>query len=81
MLSRGVKPLLLILERIEVAHPVDEKQSAAKPAKAQAADQPSRKSSLSGRIPRKPSKYARDGVYSREKNCELCKSMGRTHHA
>eukprot|EP00804_Cyclotella_cryptica_P005518 CCRYP_003037-RA/>CCRYP_003037-RA protein AED:0.35 eAED:0.35 QI:0/-1/0/1/-1/1/1/0/176 len=72
----GVKPLLLILERIEVAHPVDEKQSAAKPAKAQAADQPSRKSSLSGRIPRKPSKYARTEYTRVEKNCELCKKHG-----
>eukprot|EP00804_Cyclotella_cryptica_P020554 CCRYP_003400-RA/>CCRYP_003400-RA protein AED:0.39 eAED:0.39 QI:0/-1/0/1/-1/1/1/0/128 len=76
MLSRGVKPLLLILERIEVAHPVDEKQSAAKPAKAQAADQPSRKSSLSGRIPRKPSKYARDGVYSRREELRAVQKHG-----
>eukprot|EP00804_Cyclotella_cryptica_P017993 CCRYP_008291-RA/>CCRYP_008291-RA protein AED:0.40 eAED:0.40 QI:0/-1/0/1/-1/1/1/0/136 len=72
----GVKPLLLILERIEVAHPVDEKQSAAKPAKAQAADQPSRKSSLSGRIPKKPSKYARR-EYTRSRRTASCaKSMG-----
>ena len=32
--TEGVKPLLLILEYIEVAHPVDEK-AAAKPAKSQ----------------------------------------------
>eukprot|EP00804_Cyclotella_cryptica_P018191 CCRYP_005945-RA/>CCRYP_005945-RA protein AED:0.39 eAED:0.39 QI:0/-1/0/1/-1/1/1/0/98 len=36
------KPLLLILERIEVAHPVDERQSPSKPAKAQGAEQPSK---------------------------------------
>eukprot|EP00804_Cyclotella_cryptica_P019427 CCRYP_006602-RA/>CCRYP_006602-RA protein AED:0.28 eAED:0.63 QI:0/0/0/1/1/1/2/0/305 len=75
----GVKPLLLILERIEVAHPVDEKQSTAKPAKAQAADQPSKKFSPSGRIPRKPSKQARTEYTRVERNCELCKKHGGAH--
>eukprot|EP00804_Cyclotella_cryptica_P027657 CCRYP_010276-RA/>CCRYP_010276-RA protein AED:0.33 eAED:0.71 QI:0/0/0/1/1/1/2/0/171 len=50
----GVKPLLLILERIEVAHPVDERQSSSKPAKAQGAEQPSKKFALGARIPKKP---------------------------
>eukprot|EP00804_Cyclotella_cryptica_P001244 CCRYP_012735-RA/>CCRYP_012735-RA protein AED:0.40 eAED:0.40 QI:0/-1/0/1/-1/1/1/0/121 len=71
----GVKPLLLILERIEVAHPVDEKQSTAKPAKAQAADQPSKKFSPSGRFPGSPaSKH--DGVYSPRGTASCAKSMG-----
>eukprot|EP00804_Cyclotella_cryptica_P013426 CCRYP_005171-RA/>CCRYP_005171-RA protein AED:0.20 eAED:0.78 QI:0/0/0/1/1/1/3/0/330 len=39
----GVKPLLLILERIEVAQPVDERHLSSKPAKAQGAEQPSKK--------------------------------------
>eukprot|EP00804_Cyclotella_cryptica_P026564 CCRYP_020447-RA/>CCRYP_020447-RA protein AED:0.15 eAED:0.20 QI:0/-1/0/1/-1/1/1/0/387 len=71
----GVKPLLLILERIEVAHPVDEKQSTAKPAKAQAADQPSKKFSPSRRIPRKPSKQARRSILA-ERNCEAVQKHG-----
>eukprot|EP00804_Cyclotella_cryptica_P008888 CCRYP_013108-RA/>CCRYP_013108-RA protein AED:0.49 eAED:0.50 QI:0/0/0/0.5/1/1/2/0/124 len=41
--TEGVKPLLLILEGMVVTHPVDEKQSTARPAKAQATKQPSRK--------------------------------------
>eukprot|EP00804_Cyclotella_cryptica_P009652 CCRYP_011204-RA/>CCRYP_011204-RA protein AED:0.19 eAED:0.19 QI:0/-1/0/1/-1/1/1/0/292 len=76
----GVKPLLLILERIEVAHPVDERQSSSKPAKAQGAEQPSKKFALGARIPKKP-KQARTEYTRVDKNCELCKSMGRTHHA
>eukprot|EP00804_Cyclotella_cryptica_P030977 CCRYP_013566-RA/>CCRYP_013566-RA protein AED:0.41 eAED:0.41 QI:0/-1/0/1/-1/1/1/0/95 len=76
----GVKPLLLILERIEVAHPVDEKQSTAKPAKAQAADQPSKKFSPSGRIPRKPSKQART-EYTRREELRAVQKHGGTHHA
>eukprot|EP00804_Cyclotella_cryptica_P007125 CCRYP_014513-RA/>CCRYP_014513-RA protein AED:0.12 eAED:0.65 QI:0/0/0/1/1/1/2/0/396 len=75
----GVKPLLLILERIEVAHRVDEKQSTAKPAKAQAADQPSKKFSPNGRIPRKPSKQACTEYTRVERNCELCKKHGGAH--
>ena len=39
----GVKPLLLILECIEVAHPVHETSAAAKPAKSQGSKQPSKK--------------------------------------
>eukprot|EP00804_Cyclotella_cryptica_P008421 CCRYP_003940-RA/>CCRYP_003940-RA protein AED:0.35 eAED:0.35 QI:0/-1/0/1/-1/1/1/0/94 len=46
----GVKPLLLILERIEV----DERQSPSKPAKAQGAEQPSKKFVLVAHIPKKP---------------------------
>eukprot|EP00804_Cyclotella_cryptica_P014238 CCRYP_005658-RA/>CCRYP_005658-RA protein AED:0.27 eAED:0.27 QI:0/-1/0/1/-1/1/1/0/224 len=71
----GVKPLLLILERIEVAHPVDERQSSSKPAKAQGAEQPSKKFALGARIPKKP-KQARTEYTRVDKNCELCKSMG-----
>ena len=36
----GVKPLLLILEHIEVAHPVHKASPAAKPAKSQGSKQP-----------------------------------------
>ena len=39
----GVMPLLLILKHIEVVHPVDEKHTAAKPAKSQGIEQPSKK--------------------------------------
>ena len=74
----GVKPLLLILERIEVAHPVDEKQSTAKPAKAQATDQPSKKFAHGARIPRKP-KEARMDHTRNDKHCELCKKHGGAH--
>eukprot|EP00804_Cyclotella_cryptica_P003365 CCRYP_012861-RA/>CCRYP_012861-RA protein AED:0.23 eAED:0.75 QI:0/0/0/1/1/1/2/0/279 len=77
----GVKPLLLILERIEVAHPVDERQSSSKPAKAQGAEQPSKKFALGARIPKKP-KQARTEYTRVDKNCELCKKHGgaRTTH-
>eukprot|EP00804_Cyclotella_cryptica_P015167 CCRYP_000718-RA/>CCRYP_000718-RA protein AED:0.33 eAED:0.33 QI:0/-1/0/1/-1/1/1/0/164 len=71
----GVKPLLLILERIEVAHPVDERQSSSKPAKAQGAEQPSKKFALGARIPKKP-KQARTEYTRVDKNCELCKKHG-----
>eukprot|EP00804_Cyclotella_cryptica_P011490 CCRYP_017058-RA/>CCRYP_017058-RA protein AED:0.39 eAED:1.00 QI:0/-1/0/1/-1/1/1/0/314 len=71
----GVKPLLLILEQIEVAHPVDERQSSSKPAKAQGAEQPSKKFALGARIPKKP-KQAHTEYTRVDKNCELCKSMG-----
>eukprot|EP00804_Cyclotella_cryptica_P028657 CCRYP_008179-RA/>CCRYP_008179-RA protein AED:0.33 eAED:0.34 QI:0/-1/0/1/-1/1/1/0/171 len=74
----GVKPLLLILERIEVAHPVDERQSSSKPAKAQGAEQPSKKFALGARIPKKP-KQARTEYTRVDKNCELCKKHGGGH--
>eukprot|EP00804_Cyclotella_cryptica_P017042 CCRYP_003297-RA/>CCRYP_003297-RA protein AED:0.33 eAED:0.33 QI:0/-1/0/1/-1/1/1/0/162 len=73
----GVKPLLLILERIEVAHPVDERQSSSKPAKAQGAEQPSKKFARR-RIPKKP-KQARTEYTRVDKNCELCKKHGGMH--
>ena len=38
-----VKPLLLILQQIEVMHPVNEVNAAAKPAKSQGTEQPSKK--------------------------------------
>ena len=50
----GVKPLLLILDHIEVAYPVDEKHATAKPAKPQGIEQPSKKFTQGARIPRKP---------------------------
>eukprot|EP00804_Cyclotella_cryptica_P018031 CCRYP_008321-RA/>CCRYP_008321-RA protein AED:0.23 eAED:0.23 QI:0/-1/0/1/-1/1/1/0/282 len=72
----GVKPLLLILERIEVAHPVDEKPSTAKPAKAQAVDQPSKKFTKAGVFPGSPaSKHARSILASRG-TASCAKSMG-----
>eukprot|EP00804_Cyclotella_cryptica_P006016 CCRYP_000260-RA/>CCRYP_000260-RA protein AED:0.24 eAED:0.58 QI:0/0/0/1/1/1/3/0/279 len=74
----GVKPLLLILERIEVAHPVDERQPSSKPAKAQGAEQPSKKFALGARIPKKP-KQARTEYTCVDKNCELCKKHGGAH--
>ena len=48
----GVKPLLLILECIEVVYPVNKMSAAAKSAKSQA-EQPSKKFVLGARIPRK----------------------------
>eukprot|EP00804_Cyclotella_cryptica_P022871 CCRYP_005072-RA/>CCRYP_005072-RA protein AED:0.07 eAED:0.07 QI:564/-1/0/1/-1/1/1/0/164 len=76
---KGVKPLLLILERIEVAHPVDETQLSSKPAKAQGAEQPSKKFAQGTRIPKKPKQACTE--YMRiDKNCELCKKHGGAHH-
>eukprot|EP00804_Cyclotella_cryptica_P019499 CCRYP_006644-RA/>CCRYP_006644-RA protein AED:0.16 eAED:0.64 QI:0/0/0/1/1/1/2/0/369 len=74
----GVKSLLLILERIEVAHPVDERQSSSKPAKAQGAEQPSKKFALGAQIPKKP-KQARTEFTRVDKNRELCKKHGGAH--
>ena len=74
----GVKPLLLILERIEVAHPVHEASAAAKPAKSQGSEQPSKKFTQGARIPRKP-KHARSDNARVEKNCDLCKKHGGAH--
>jgi hypothetical protein len=74
----GVKPLLLILERIEVAHPVNDANAAAKPAKSQGSEQPSKKFTQGGRIPRKP-KHARSENTRVEKNCDLCKKHGGAH--
>eukprot|EP00804_Cyclotella_cryptica_P020965 CCRYP_009287-RA/>CCRYP_009287-RA protein AED:0.81 eAED:1.00 QI:0/0/0/0.5/1/1/2/0/315 len=74
----GVKPLLLILEQIEVAHPVDERQLSSKPAEAQGAEQPSKKFALGARIPKKP-KQARTDYTRVDKNCELCKKHGGAH--
>ena len=48
----GVKPLLLILQYIEVAYPVNETTPAAKPAKLQA-EQLSKKFAQGAHIPRK----------------------------
>eukprot|EP00804_Cyclotella_cryptica_P008190 CCRYP_015128-RA/>CCRYP_015128-RA protein AED:0.39 eAED:0.39 QI:0/-1/0/1/-1/1/1/0/153 len=75
---KGVKPLLLILERIEVAHLVDERQSSSKPAKAQGAEQPSKKFMQGARIPKKP-KQARMEYTRVDKNCKLCKKHGGAH--
>eukprot|EP00804_Cyclotella_cryptica_P023639 CCRYP_011969-RA/>CCRYP_011969-RA protein AED:0.34 eAED:0.34 QI:0/-1/0/1/-1/1/1/0/162 len=72
---KGVKPLLLLLERIEVTHPVDERQLSSKPAKAQGAKQPSKKFALGAQIPKKP-KQARTEYTCVDKNCELCKKHG-----
>eukprot|EP00804_Cyclotella_cryptica_P006309 CCRYP_010148-RA/>CCRYP_010148-RA protein AED:0.43 eAED:1.00 QI:0/0/0/1/1/1/2/0/386 len=74
----GVKPLLLILERIEVVHPVDERQSSSKPAKAQGAEQPSKQFALGARIPKKP-KQACTEYTCVDKNCVLCKKHGGAH--
>ena len=74
----GVKPLLLILERIEVAHPVDERQSSSKPTKAQGAEQSSKKFAPGARIPRKPKQACTEYAHV-EKNCELCKKHGGAH--
>eukprot|EP00804_Cyclotella_cryptica_P019135 CCRYP_020878-RA/>CCRYP_020878-RA protein AED:0.08 eAED:0.80 QI:0/0/0/1/1/1/3/0/430 len=74
----GVKSLLLILERIEVAHPVDERQSSSKPAKAQGAEQHSKKFALGAQISKKP-KQARTEYTHVDKNCELCKKHGGAH--
>eukprot|EP00804_Cyclotella_cryptica_P015762 CCRYP_013405-RA/>CCRYP_013405-RA protein AED:0.14 eAED:0.55 QI:0/0/0/1/1/1/2/0/303 len=65
-------------EQIEAAHPVDERQSSSKPAKAQGAEQPSKKFALGAQIPKKP-KQARTEYTCVDKNCELCKKHGGTH--
>eukprot|EP00804_Cyclotella_cryptica_P029174 CCRYP_005340-RA/>CCRYP_005340-RA protein AED:0.42 eAED:1.00 QI:0/-1/0/1/-1/1/1/0/448 len=75
---KGVKPLLLILERIEVANPVDERQLSSKPAKAQGAEQPSKKFALGAQIPKKP-KQAHTEYTNVDKNCKLCKKHGGAH--
>eukprot|EP00804_Cyclotella_cryptica_P011196 CCRYP_007725-RA/>CCRYP_007725-RA protein AED:0.19 eAED:0.50 QI:0/0/0/1/1/1/2/0/254 len=62
----GVTPLLLILEQIEVAHPVDERQSSSKPAKAQGAEQPSKKFALGARIPKKPKQSRTEYAHRQE---------------
>ncbi len=74
----GVKPLLLILECIEVANPVHEARAAAKPAKSQGLEQPSKKFTQGMRIPRKP-KHVRSENASIEKNCDLCNKHGGVH--
>ena len=55
-----VKPLLVILERIDVAFPVDEKQASTMPTKMQDSEQPSKKFPQGMCIPRK-SKHAQTG--------------------
>ena len=57
---------------------MDERQSSSKPAKAQGAEQPSKKFALGARIPKKP-KQARTEYTHVDKNCELCKKHGGTH--
>eukprot|EP00804_Cyclotella_cryptica_P021700 CCRYP_012865-RA/>CCRYP_012865-RA protein AED:0.10 eAED:0.80 QI:0/0/0/1/1/1/3/0/405 len=72
-----VKPLLLILEQIEVVHQVDERQLSSKPAKAQGA----KPFVLGAQIPKKPKQACTE--YTRiDKNCKLCKKHGdaRTTH-
>ena len=49
----GVKPLQLILECIEVAHPINKASDDSKPAKYQGSEQPSKKSAQGAKIPRK----------------------------
>ena len=76
----GVKPLLLILERIEVAHPVHEASAAAKPAQSQSSEQPSKKFTQGAQIPRKP-KHARSEYRRAEKLQSIQEAWGRAHHA
>ncbi len=71
----GVKPLLLILERIEVAHPVHEASAAAKPSKSQGSEQPSKKFTQGARIPRKP-KHGHSENACIEKIATYARSMG-----
>eukprot|EP00804_Cyclotella_cryptica_P023754 CCRYP_011142-RA/>CCRYP_011142-RA protein AED:0.22 eAED:0.51 QI:0/0/0/1/1/1/2/0/256 len=70
----GVKPLLLILERIEVAHPVDERQSPSKPAKAQGAEQPSKKFALGARP--QEAQASTHGVYARRQELQAMQKHG-----
>eukprot|EP00804_Cyclotella_cryptica_P000748 CCRYP_001021-RA/>CCRYP_001021-RA protein AED:0.13 eAED:0.13 QI:0/0/0/0.5/1/1/2/0/149 len=58
-----------------VRHPVDERQSSSKPAKAQGAEQPSKKFALGARIPKKP-KQARTGMRRETRTASYAKSMG-----
>eukprot|EP00804_Cyclotella_cryptica_P002466 CCRYP_019178-RA/>CCRYP_019178-RA protein AED:0.09 eAED:0.81 QI:0/0/0/1/1/1/2/0/443 len=73
----GVKPLLLILERIEVAHPVDERQSSSKPAKAQGAEQPSKK--FARRTNSQEAQASTHGVYARRQELRAMQKHGGAH--
>ncbi len=74
----GVKPLLAILECIEVALPVDKKHTSAKQAKAQGSERPSKKFEQNLHIPKKP-KYTHRDSWHVEKHCKLCKKHGGAH--
>eukprot|EP00804_Cyclotella_cryptica_P015196 CCRYP_000742-RA/>CCRYP_000742-RA protein AED:0.39 eAED:0.39 QI:0/-1/0/1/-1/1/1/0/114 len=76
----GVKPLLLILEQIEVAHPVDERQSSSKPAKAQGAEQPSKKFAL-GATNSQEAQASTHGVYARRQELRAMQKHGAHTHA
>ena len=73
----GVKPLLLILECIEDAHPVNEANAVVKPAKSQGTEQPSKKFVQGTQNPRKP-KYAHT-ENACVKTFYLCKKHGDMH--
>ena len=68
----------MILECIEVAHPDHEASAAAKPAKSQGLEQPSKMLTQGVRILRKP-KHGRTETTCIEKNCNLCKKHGDVH--
>ena len=71
----GVKPLLLILERIEVAHPVNDANAAAKPAKSQGSEQPSKNSRKAGKFQGSPSMRAQK-IRALRKIAIFARSMG-----
>eukprot|EP00804_Cyclotella_cryptica_P025728 CCRYP_002926-RA/>CCRYP_002926-RA protein AED:0.40 eAED:0.40 QI:0/-1/0/1/-1/1/1/0/86 len=60
-----------------MAHPVDERQSSSKPAKAQGAEQPSKKFALGAQFPRSPSKHV--GVYARRQELRAMQKHGGAH--
>ncbi len=71
----GVKPLLLILECIEVVQPVHETSAEAKPTKSQGLDQSTKKFTQGMQIPRKPKRVHSENMHV-EKKCNIAKSMG-----
>ena len=76
----GVKPLLLILEHIEVAHPVDEKHMAGKPAKSQGSKQSSRKFVQGTCIPRKRKLAGTKNARVEKKLQSMQNVWGHAHH-
>ncbi len=66
---------MLILEHIEVVHPVDKKHAAAKPAKSQGTEQLSKKILLGMQISRKPKHVCMEYTHV-DKKCDLCKKHG-----
>ena len=75
---KWVKPLMMIIEHIEVAHLVDGQNVAAKPGKGQGCEQPTKKFAPSTQISKKSTHACTEHMHAAE-NCELCKKHGGMH--